>query len=184
MIWILYGSVTSTDVLTASKLQTDVRYDLQLSWVSMLEIYVTVFLPPANGVTKVMFSVVSVRQSFCPPPCNFPRPRTCSNLFNLDLTAQGIWLKCLLVYLPSATKLQRLCFYRHLSVHRGVPGPRGECLVPGGVCSYGGVCSQGRLSQHTLRQTPPPGETASAADSTHPTGMHSCFVSEWPIYIK
>ena len=43
----------------------------------------------------------------------------------------------------------------------GVPGPRG-------------VCSQGRLvSQHALRQTPSR-ETATAADGTHPTGMHSC----------
>ena len=25
------------------------------------------------------------------------------------------------------------------------------------------------------RQTPPPHQTATAADSTHPTGMHSCF---------
>ena len=66
----------------------------------------------------------------------------------------------------------------------------GGCLVGGsglgGVCSWedagsGGVCSrgvfsQGRLvSQHALRQTPPRG-TATAADSTHPTGMHSCCV--------
>ena len=44
--------------------------------------------------------------------------------------------------LPSATKLRRLCFYRCVSVHGGVPGPEGgawssgclvlgECLVPG-----------------------------------------------------
>ena len=42
-----------------------------------------------------------------------------------------------------------------------VPGP-GGCLVPGGL-----------VSQHVLRHTPP-GETATAADGTHPTGMHSC----------
>ena len=30
----------------------------------------------------------------------------------------------------------------------------------------------GLVSQHALRQTPP-GETATAADGTHPTGMHS-----------
>ena len=33
--------------------------------------------------------------------------------------------------------------------------------------------TQGGLSQHALRQTPPP--TATAVGSTHPTGMHSCF---------
>ena len=40
----------------------------------------------------------------------------------------------------------------------------GGCLLPGGVSAPGGVCS-------TLRQ---PGETATAADGTHPTGMYSC----------
>ena len=39
----------------------------------------------------------------------------------------------------------------------GVPGPQGGWLV----------------FQHALRQTPP-GEMATAADGTHPTGMHSC----------
>ena len=42
-------------------------------------------------------------------------------------------------------------------------GGRGWCLLRGGA------------SQHALRQTPP-GETATAADGTHPTGMHSCIV--------
>ena len=61
-----------------------------------------------------------------------------------------------------------------------VPGP-GGCLirgaVPGGVCSWGSVCSGGGglVSQHALRQNPPPGEMATVADGTHPTGMHSCF---------
>ena len=54
----------------------------------------------------------------------------------------------------------------------GVPGPRG---VPGlgGVPGPRGVCSWGVVSQHALRQTPS-GETATAVDGTHPTGMHSC----------
>ena len=63
---------------------------------------------------------------------------------------------------------------------RGASGP-GGCLL-GGVCSRGGglsgpggAWSGGLVSQHALRQTPPPGETATAADGTHPTGMHSCF---------
>ena len=100
-------------------------------------------------------------------------------------------------YLPSATKLRRLYFHRRLSVHRGVsapggvcswgvPGP-GGCLVqrgawsrgvpgPGGVPGAGGCLVwgvEGLVSQHALRQTPP-GEMATAADGTHPTGMHSC----------
>ena len=41
----------------------------------------------------------------------------------------------------------------------GVPGP------------WGGSGPGGLVSQHALRQTLP----ATAADSTHPTGMHPCF---------
>ena len=42
----------------------------------------------------------------------------------------------------------------------GVPGPReGVCLVLGGAWSQGGV------------------ETATTADGTHPTGMHSCSLA-------
>ena len=39
-----------------------------------------------------------------------------------------------------------------------------------GVPGSGG----GLVSQHALRQTPLTGDTATAADGTHPTGMHSC----------
>ena len=43
------------------------------------------------------------------------------------------------------------------------------------MSAAGGVCSPGGLvSQYALRQTLPLGETATAADGTHPTGMHSC----------
>ena len=53
----------------------------------------------------------------------------------------------------------------------GVPGPWGwGCLVLGGSSAPGGVL----VSQHALRHLPP-GETATAADGTHPTGMHSCL---------
>ena len=66
-----------------------------------------------------------------------------------------------------------------------MPGPGGVSapggLVLGGAWSggllWGGVPGPGGLlrglvSQHALRQTPP-GEMATAADGTHPTGMHS-----------
>ena len=37
------------------------------------------------------------------------------------------------------------------------------------------VQTQGGVSQHALRQRPPPlQQTATAADGTHPTGMHAC----------
>ena len=53
---------------------------------------------------------------------------------------------------------------------RGSPGPHlGEVVVrsPG---SHPG----GEVSQHALRQMPPP-QTATAVGGTHPTGMHSCL---------
>ena len=32
------------------------------------------------------------------------------------------------------------------------------------------------LGRHPPGQTPPPQQTATAVDGTHPTGMHSCFI--------
>ena len=63
-----------------------------------------------------------------------------------------------LCFLPSATKLRRLCFYRCLSVHRGgwypsmlcrwypsMPCSRspGGCLLRGGCLLWAGACSMG-----------------------------------------
>ena len=55
----------------------------------------------------------------------------------------------------------------------------GGCLVPGGVCSWGGTLSPGGSAPGggipaCTEADPPPGETATAVDGTHPTGMHSC----------
>ena len=90
--------------------------------------------------------------------------------------------------LPSATKLQRLRFHGRVSVHGGgVPGPGGGCRgaapgrvawsrgggelhVPGGCLLWG----EGGFPACTEADTPP-GETATAADGTHPAGMHSCI---------
>ena len=55
----------------------------------------------------------------------------------------------------------------------GIPG----CLatgVRGGGCLFGGVCSWGAGIPACTETEPPPGEMATAADGTHPTGMHSC----------
>ena len=38
----------------------------------------------------------------------------------------------------------------------------------------------GGVSQHALRQTPAL-QTATAADGTHPTGMHSCLLRLMPL---
>ena len=55
----------------------------------------------------------------------------------------------------------------------GVSAPRG------GVCSRGvGICSGGVSALHWDTPTPPPGETATAADGTHPIGMHSCLLNK------
>ena len=70
----------------------------------------------------------------------------------------------------------------------GVPGPggcllqggvcsQGGCLVPGGCLLRGGAWSGGRVGIPACTEADtPPGETATAADGTHPTGMHSCLV--------
>ena len=78
----------------------------------------------------------------------------------------------------------------------GVPAPGGAWSggsALGGVCSWGGACSGGCLLWGVLALggacswgVPAPGGSgrgvpggdppmATAADSTHPTGMHSCF---------
>ena len=57
--------------------------------------------------------------------------------------------------------MERLCFHRCLSVHWGeVYTPQADTLPPDRYFSPG----------QTLPQ-----QTTTAADSTHPTGMHSCF---------
>ena len=49
----------------------------------------------------------------------------------------------------------------------------GVCLSTGGGCP--GPGAGGCVSEPALRQTPPSQQTATAADGTHPTGMHSCL---------
>ena len=56
----------------------------------------------------------------------------------------------------------------------------GECMVSGGVWAWGVHGLGGLVSQQALRQTPP-GETATAVDSMHPTGMHSCYTCMYVI---
>ena len=59
------------------------------------------------------------------------------------------------------------------SAPRGVPGPEGGVPGPGGSAPRGGALDKGGWSRGC--GDPPP--TATAAGSTHPTGMHSCFVN-------
>ena len=79
-----------------------------------------------------------------------------------------------------------------MSVHGGLPGPGG---MPGrgvsgpegvpvwgvlglvGAWSQGGACSGGGLLRGVPGGDPP---MATAAGGTHPTGMHSCFVTFLP----
>ena len=100
--------------------------------------------------------------------------------------------------LSSATKLRKLCFYTCLSVHR-VGG--GVCLsacwdtTPPGAGTFQtryppeqtlpreqappGSRHPPRTryspEQKPIPRTRPPQQTATVADSTHPTGMHSCL---------
>ena len=71
-------------------------------------------------------------------------------------------------FLPSATKLQRLCFYTCLSV----------ILFTGGSASLHAGTPPGPGTPPPWDQAPPPTplqQTATVADGTHPTGMHSCY---------
>ena len=89
----------------------------------------------------------------------------------------------LLVFLPSATKLRRLCFLQ-ASVHGG-----------GGVCLSACWDTTPYQEQTPPEQTPPGADTpqsrhppphrdtVTTADGTHPTGMHSCFKLFW-IFLK
>ena len=69
--------------------------------------------------------------------------------------------------LPSAAKLRRLYFHRHLSVHSGRSASVHAGIPPPGPDTP--------LWAQTPPGADPPGETATAADGTHPTGMHSCL---------
>ena len=69
-------------------------------------------------------------------------------------------------YYRPQTKFAKVMFL-HLSVNLFTGG---TCLGPGPGGGWG-VC----VSRHALRQPPLPLQTATAADGTHPTGMHSCL---------
>ena len=58
-----------------------------------------------------------------------------------------------------------------VSVHAGIPHPPGADIPQ----------EQTPLLEqtHPPEQTPPPGESATAADGTHPTGMHSCKILKY-----
>ena len=73
--------------------------------------------------------------------------------------------------LPSAMKLQRLCFYRCLSVHRGVCLSACWDTTPRGP----GTTTPSPPGPGIPPEQTPPLEMATAADGTHPTGMHSCL---------
>ena len=83
--------------------------------------------------------------------------------------------------LPSATKFVKVMFLHVsviLSTGEGVWSRKGS--GPGGVWSRGGllqgVCSGGGgVGIPACTEADPPGEMATAAYGSHPTGMHSCF---------
>ena len=61
---------------------------------------------------------------------------------------------------------------------RGVPGPR-VCLVPGGLLRGRGWSWEGGGSARGGVPGGDPSGTATAADGTHPTGMHSYFFMQF-----
>ena len=74
------------------------------------------------------------------------------NALNNDIIDRLINLEFIVKYLPSATKLRRLCFYRRLSVHEG-----------GWVC-----LSQCMLGYHTPQSRHPPPQSRHPPGSRHP----------------
>ena len=107
-----------------------------------------------------------------------------------------VWVTILYIYRPQRSCEGYVFTGICLSTGRGAWSREGYPLLGGGAWSQGGVCSWGvsapggawsrgglvpgvawshggLVSQHALRQTPP-GETATAADGTHPTGMNFC----------
>ena len=126
----------------------------------------------------------------------------CSLIFISGATPADLWAARTTTgrFLPSATKLRRLCFYRCLSVHRGVvsqhalqEGGAISACIAGGIPAclatglQGGAWSRrGLLWGGLLQGVPAPTgggggwrpsrkQTATVADGTHPTGMHSCL---------
>ena len=82
-------------------------------------------------------------------------------------------------FITVCNKVAKVMFLQVCVCPLGVPGP-GGVLLPGNVL-WGGCLVGGLVSQHAMRQTPP-GETATAAGGTHPTGMHSCCLCEGRAY--
>ena len=78
--------------------------------------------------------------------------------------------------LPSATKLQRLCFYTCLSFcsQGGASASVHARIPPPGPGTPLGADTPPR-SRPPRTRTPPPRETATVADGLHPTGMHTCL---------
>ena len=99
-------------------------------------------------------------------------------------------------YYRPQTKLRKGYVFTRVcdSVHRGRVVSQRVLQVSGWAGGIGGSVQgdiqahtqEGCVSQHVLRQIPPQ-LTATATGGTHPTGMHSCFVtvygSFW-IYVK
>ena len=95
------------------------------------------------------------------PPA--PHPPGCYEMRSMSGRYASYWNAFLL---PSATKLQRLCFYRRLSVHRGggVPDPHGTRYTPRDQVHPPGT-------RYTpLRPGTPPGTRYTPQDQEHPPG--------------
>ena len=65
----------------------------------------------------------------------------------------------------------------------------GRCLLPGGACSWRGLlwgvaCSQRGVPAPGGCMETPPNQTATVADGEHPTGMHSCLNSVFPLCLR
>ena len=69
-----------------------------------------------------------------------------------------------------------------LSLHRG-GGAWSQGVWSGGSAPGGYLVPGGGVGIPACTEADPPGDTATAADGTHPTGMHSCWLIIWYVII-
>ena len=135
-----------------------------------------------NEIAKVMFLQVSVcpRGWWCPSkPCRWYPSMPCSRS-----PGGGAIPACIAGGIPACLAVGLWGGAIPACIAGGIPAClatwlqggawSGGCLVQGVSAPREGDCSGGGWYPSMHWGSLPPGETATAADGTHPTGMHSC----------
>ena len=100
------------------------------------------------------------------------------NTCNATQTVNGcLFISTIYFFSFAYLNIYRSCegyVFTGVCVHGGGGGAWSREVCSGGGCLLRGVSAPGGVG---IPACTPPGETATAADGTHPTGMHSCFFS-------